>query len=176
MKHRKRSIRSIAFGAAFSLALAALAFFFATLIGDAEHEGTTGKGGTESLPMSVSFADGLSPENRVEVEVTLTNETGHTIELEQFSMDVETPTVPACGEEWLQFSPENLTGSPSTKWEERLNGENPSPWGSYGAGTQSVFDAPEAVMFLEFDPATEATDQSSCENVPVIVHAHAETP
>lgn len=178
-KRRRNAIRGAAFLAGLAIT-AAVAFFLATLIGDGSHEGLTGEGPTENLPVSIDFPDGVSPDNPVEVSATITNETTVPIELMRFEMDVETPSVPVCGEEWLRIRPEVEGGGTSNNWEGKLAGENENPFGPYAPGEQDVFDGinPELeAVWLEFDPAlTEGTDQSACEEVPVVVTAHAETP
>lgn len=177
--YSKRHRNAVRAGAALAglTITAAFAFFFATLIGDAEHEGQTGKGPTEVLPVTLSFPDGLTPESPVEMTATLNNETAGTISLDTFEMELETPTVPACAENWLEAWAERVSnGEQHTTLQAVLDGTNEGTWGEYAPGTQNVFPTAAVKVWLRFDPSTTAVDQSSCEQAPVIARVHAETP
>lgn len=167
------------FGAVSALATMALAFFAVTYLGDGSHEGTTGGGSTESLPVNVNFADGLTPSNPVEVTAELENTSGESLRFTNFELTAETPSIPQCGNEWLTFKVEQLegtSGSALSKWISAIGGEGTEAnfIGPLSTGTSSIFDG-EVKVYLQFKSGLAGeVDQSACQEVPVIVNGHLE--
>ncbi|HEX3241118.1 MAG TPA: hypothetical protein VHR18_13410 [Solirubrobacterales bacterium] len=172
MKHRLT--RSAAFGAAFSLAAAALAFFAVTYLAEGSKEGTTGGAAESTLPISVSFANGLAPGKPVALTATVNNSTTGTVKFGHLVPKIETPTVPVCGESWLELYAESGPGL--ADWQTAINTGLPP------AGKQFTYEKGSAVdlfgglgtekraeFILRFKPSTESTNQTACANVPVKV-------
>lgn len=152
-----------------------LAFFLTTYVGDGSHEGKTGThGAPKALAVVINFpTEQLTPTNRVEVTANLENTSGKALTFKSFPMKVETPTVPKCGSEWLILSAEGstLTGG---GYANVIKGTNEKSLDPIPTGTNVILDN-GGKIWLEFDPSkTAATDQSSCEGIPVKVSGHLE--
>lgn len=147
------------------------AFFLTTYIGDGSHEGKTGThAAPKTLPVLISFPESqLAPEHPVEVTAKLENTTGKAVSFQKLKLTAETPTVPKCGSEWLKFREEG--GTEPEVWQGVVNGTQ-SP-GAIPAGTSNILTN-GGKLFLEFDPSKNSVDETSCENVPVIVKGHLE--
>jgi hypothetical protein len=181
-KRFKRSTRVAAAWGGFIVSVAA-AFFLATYIGDGSHEGTTGEGIEESLPVLVSFPDGVTPTNPVEVSAALENTTSETITFTSFTMDVETPSFPKCGNEWLDVVAKKAADGVDPYWNDTIHGKvrgegivgSPFPANkTTPIATKNNFG--ESVeLWLEFKSGPAGTtDQSACESIPVVVDGHLE--
>lgn len=171
---KRNPIRGATFGAAFAIAAAALAFFAVTYIGDGEHQGTTGGGSTQSLPVTISFPDGLTPTNRVPISAEVENTTSGSLSFKNFTLTAETPTVPKCASEWLRFRAEvTSSGLKDEIWDKVIHGEYTGTIGPYAPGKHAIFTASGTGVYLEFSPTKSGeTDQSSCQEVPVKVKGH----
>lgn len=156
------------------LTTAAFAFFLTTYIADGTHEGKTASHGNGALPLQISFAEGqLAPGVPVEVTAKLENTSGRALTFHKLKLTVETPSVPKCGTEWLKFREEG--GTEPAIWEEIVAGTNSagSTIPPIPAGTSPVLTN-GGKLLLEFNPAKNTVDESSCENVAVIVKGHLE--
>lgn len=151
---------------------AAFAFFLTTYLGDGSHEAKTGKGTTQTLPVVVNFADGVTPTNPVQVSASLENTSGKALTFKKFPMTVKTPTVPKCGSEWLILRGEGSTSSGSG-WDNIIKGTNEKSLDPIPAGTSNIITN-GGKIWLEFDPSKTSVDQTSCEGVPVVVSGHLE--
>ena len=177
----RKGLRAVAFGVAFSLAVAAFAYFAATFIAEGSHEGTTGKGIEETLPALVSFPDGLTPEQRVPVTVEVENNDGHEATFTKFTLGgIETPAVPKCGSEWLKVAA-TTEGSVNTEMQEVIEGKRSLPKtlavkaGETKPVTLETSTGKKVTFYLEFKSSlASTTNQSSCEETAVVVNAHLE--
>jgi hypothetical protein len=176
-KRKWRNGARIAAGfAGFVVSLAA-AFFVATYISSGTHEGKTGSAGNIAQPVTITFGEGLTPTKPVEVTATVNNTSGGPRQWKSFELKIETPSVPICGQEWLQLRPEKTDGTTSEPWVNQFKGTNGSPLLPIPTGTQNIFafnptagNTPKAV-WLEFKPTlVGSTNQATCENVPVILN------
>lgn len=168
----RHGARGAAFIAGFLVSLAA-AFFVATYLSEGTKEGKTGSAGNQAQPVNISFPDGLTPTNPVPVTATVENNSGGSRTWKSFKMEISTPTVPICGQQWLQLRPEKTDGTTSTAWEQIIAGTNTTPLTPISAGSRNIFNSgPDTLkaVYLEFKPAlVGTTDQRSCENVSVKV-------
>jgi hypothetical protein len=154
----------------------AAAFFVATYLSEGTHEAKTGTAGNFAQAVNVGFPEGLTPTNPVKVTATVNNTSGAARQWKSFRLEIKTPTVPICGEQWLQLRPEKEDGTTSTAWEAQFNGTNAVPLLPIPTGVQNVFafnptagNTPKAV-WLEFKPSlVGSTNQASCEGVNVVV-------
>jgi hypothetical protein len=115
------------FGAVLSIATVSFAFFLVTTFsGEGSHEGTTGAAAKEtlSLPVTVSFPDGVTPTNPVPLSLEVENTTGKAATVAGPVVTIETPTDPICGENWLQVLPEKFNGEEETVMTAKLSGAN----------------------------------------------------
>ena len=173
MRQLKWTTRVAAFIGGLLMTTAA-AFFFATFVSDGSGEGQTGKGTITQMPNNVEFEDGLSPSKPVPLSVKVENTTGATREFSKVQFTIETPTVPICGQQWLEIKPTSgFTGF----WEETFAGTNNEKV-KVQTGTHDIFTEggwPATVVQLRFKPSLVAfTNQTSCEDTNVIVKAHLE--
>lgn len=142
----------------------AVAFFIGNYLGDGQHTGTLGSGGngSKTLPINVSFEDGLTPTKSVPLTATVNNNSGKTVEFTGLSATVTT-SVEACLPQWFKitsnktFFTELLSGKPS----ELEYAPGSSPVGNpVGVETPTTF---------KIEMVETSVDQSACESASVTV-------
>jgi hypothetical protein len=180
--HLKRAV----LGAALSIAVTAAAFFtLTTFISSGEHEGTTGAVTevNKALPMTVSFANGLTPTNPVKLTVEVENNSGQIATAAGPRIEIKTPTIPICGEQWLEAFPETETGEEQAALAARFAGTNTAALEPIPAGVKkdvlTYFNSTPKVrqILLRFKPGLiSTTDQTSCASQPVKVIAKLTKP
>lgn len=178
MSKRKwaHGVRSAAFFAGFLVSLAA-AFFVATYLSEGTHEGKTGTAGNLAQAVTVNFPDGeLTPTHPVIVTATVNNTSGESRVWKSFPMSVKTPTVPVCGEQWLElYAQRDQAGvkSEAPAWSAIIKGTNTTPLAPIPTGIHNIFDTANGELenvYLRFKPGlVGSTNQKTCEGVPVVV-------
>lgn len=177
MKRIHWTAKRAALGVFLSIAITAAAFFVATYLSEGTHEGKTGTAGNQAQAVTINFPDGeLTPTNPVKVTATVNNTSGSPRVWKSFPMSIKTPTVPICGEQWLElYAQRDQAGvkSEAPAWSEIIKGTNASPMAPIATGVQNIFNTANGeleAVYLRFKPSLVATtNQKSCENVPVIV-------
>lgn len=178
MSNRKwRNGARIAAGfAGFVVSLAA-AFFVTTYLSEGTHEGKTGTAGNQAQAVTINFPEGeLTPTHPVIVTATVNNTSGGPRVWKSFPMEVKTPTVPVCGEQWLElYAQRDQAGvkSEAPAWSEIIKGTNSTPMAPIATGVQNIFTTANGELenvYLRFKPAlVGSTNQKSCEGVSVKV-------
>lgn len=174
-------------GAALSVATMAAAFFaITTYVSEGSHEGSTGAAAevNHALPMTVSFPNGLTPTAPQKLTIEVENNTSATATAAGPRLEIKTPTIPICGEQWLEAFPENEAGEEQTALAGRFAGTNtaalePIPAGGGPKNVLTFFSSTPKVkqILLRFKPSlTAATDQTACANQPVKVIAKLTKP
>lgn len=169
--------KRVALGVFLSLAMTAAAFFVATYLSEGSKEAKTGKAGNLAQQVTIDFPDGeLTPTHPVKVTATVNNTSGAPRVWKSFPMTVKTPTVPVCGEQWLElYAQRDQSGvkSEAPAWSQIIKGTNSTPMAPLGTGVQNIFNTANGeleAVYLRFKPGlVESTNQSSCEGVPVVV-------
>jgi hypothetical protein len=159
------------------MAAIGLAFFVSTYLSEGSKEAKTGTAGNQAQAVTISFNDGeLTPTTPVKVTATVNNTSGAPRTWKSFPMTVATPTVPICGEQWLElYAQRDQSGvkSEAPAWSEIIKGTNSTPMAPVATGTHSIFDPANGEIegvYLRFKPGLVAsTNQKSCEGVTVKV-------
>lgn len=155
----------------------AAAFFVATYLSEGTHEAKTGTAGNQAQAVSISFNDGeLTPTTPVKVTATVNNTSGAPRVWKSFPMTVATPTVPICGEQWLElYAQRDQAGvkSEAPAWSEIIKGTNSTPMAPIATGVQNILSSASGEIegvYLRFKPGlVGSTNQKSCEGVTVKV-------
>lgn len=179
-------LKRLALGAALSVAVTAVAFFtVTTFVSEGSKEGTTGATTevNKPLPVTVSFANGLTPTNPVKLTVEVENNTTETARVGGPKLEIKTPTIPICGEQWLEAFPENELGEENTALAARFNGSNTAALEPIPAGAKkdilTYFNSTPKIkqILLRFKPGLiGSTDQTACASQPVKVTAKLTKP
>lgn len=163
----------------------AAAFFLTTYTGEGTYEAKSGGNSKTNLPLVLSFPEGVSPTNAVELTAKLNNTTTETITFHTLTLTTETPAFPKCGSEWLTITAKGAEAANNTWWQETIEGKTRSEGvgvGSFGPGLLPLLARKESEggthegasvkLWLEFKASKTGTDQSACENIPVKVTGH----
>jgi hypothetical protein len=177
MKRIHWTAKRVALGVFLSLAMTAAAFFVATYLSEGSKEAKTGTAGNLPMAVTVDFPDGqLTPTTPVKVTATVNNTSGAPRVWKSFPMSIKTPTVPICGEQWLElYAQRDQAGvkSEAPAWSEIIKGTNSTAMAPIATGVQNIFNTANGeleAVYLRFKPGLIAgTNQKSCENVPVVV-------
>lgn len=155
----------------------AAAFFVATYLSEGSKEAKTGTAGNVAQAVTVNFPDGeLTPTHPVAVTATVNNTSGEPRVWKSFVMSVKTPTVPVCGEQWLElYAQRDQSGvkSEAPAWGQIIKGTNSTPMAPIATGVQNIFNTANGELenvYLRFKPGlVGSTNQKSCEGVAVAV-------
>jgi hypothetical protein len=148
-------------------ATAAMGYFFVAGLGEGEHTAELGKGTASNYPVSVSFADGLTPGAKEPVTLMLEPTTATDVKSLALTKTVDaTHATAGCKAEWFAVSSNN------GEWNEVLNGtkaaaKNPVP---IPAGSAN-FTTTVADVTLEFTETK--TNESACEGAHLTIKAVA---
>lgn len=156
----------------------AAAFFVATYLSEGSREAKTGTAGNVAQAVTINFPDGeLTPTHPVAVTATVNNTSGEPRVWKSFVMSVKTPSVPVCGEQWLEIYPEREqtagVKSEAPAWSSIIKGTNSTPMAAIPTGVHNIFDTANGeltAVWLRFKPGlVGSTNQKSCEGIPVVV-------
>ena len=172
----RHGARGAAFVAGFLVSLAA-AFFVATYLSEGTAEHKTGTAGNQAQAVTINFPDGeLTPTHPVAVTATVNNTSGEPRVWKSFVMSVATPSVPTCGQNWLElYAQRDQAGvkSEAPAWGQIIKGTNSTPMAPIATGVQNILSTASGELenvWLRFKPSlVGSTNQKTCEGVPVVV-------
>jgi hypothetical protein len=190
VKPRKHIFR-LALGAALAVATTAFAFFLvATFSGEGSATQNSGSApeSHHTLPVTVSFAEGVTPANPVPVSLMVENPSSEAAVVTGPKVVISTPAVPQCGEEWLEVEPETFSGEVEEAMAAKMSGANtevlapipagagPKSIGNYyrsngGAGVELV-----KRFVLRFKPSMESVNETACQNTAITITAKVQSP
>ncbi|HXP37477.1 MAG TPA: hypothetical protein VN817_06910 [Solirubrobacteraceae bacterium] len=144
------------------VASCAMAYFFVAGLGEGQHTAELGKGQAANYPVTVAFADGLTP--GATEPITFVLEPSFATDLKHLDTTITTST-PECKASWFSIT------SPSSYWRGILEGNGQQQQGlpAHEATNLEQFGAGYTIGMKE----EAAVDQGACESAHVTVKAVA---
>lgn len=184
MSHSKKARHSLRVTAGLLglLVSVAAAFFLSTYIGEGTYEAKSGGSTKTTLPLVLSFPEGVTPTNPVELTAKLNNTSTETLTFHTIKLTPETPSFPKCGTEWLTITAKGAEAVNNAWWQATIEGttrSESSGVGKFAPGLLPLIQRSEAEgsshegsavkLWLEFKASKVGTDQSACQEIPVKV-------
>jgi hypothetical protein len=148
------------------MATGAFAYFLVTSLGEGEGSSKLGKGTQATYPISVKFAEGLSPGASEPISINLENTTGKATDIRSLKLTIS-DAAPGCEASWFSVMSHNV------EWNEIINGTRaaavapiPIPAGN------TMFNAAVADVNIVFKEES-GVNQSACEGSTLTIKAVA---
>jgi hypothetical protein len=152
----------------FALASVAAAYYFVAGLGEGEGHAKLGKSSTTAtFPITLTFADELTPGSKEPVVVTFNNTTGRETDAKHLAITATT-SVAGCQASWFTIG----TDAGAAGTEAVLQGTSTGPGIPIPTGTSTFMNDSGHQVFVTFKE--EATvDQTACSEATLTLHAVA---